>query len=284
VEASDKFRAQAGLVLKDHLASVNVWGPIIDDQAVRLPPLPVAQDTPQKPVLIGFNQYEGALFVAPFAGQPASFYPEWLYSLFGKNMKSIMRAYPLVTANPVDPAAQVFTDYVFDCSSANFASGFAQAYRYEFTHQPSFKMLPLKECNNKACHTTELPFVFGNAELLVLPTGEKAKFTADEIQLSDSMQRYWTNFAKTVRTPPHDIYASIKWRDISLADIFHLKTFQFKEFDEPINLEASIIKLFLGFNYCNARLHKAEERVFSFSMAFEKLRHETNRLLFNRIN
>ena len=197
VEASDKFRAQAGLVLKDHLASVNVWGPIIDDQAVRLPPLPVAQDTPQKPVLIGFNQYEGALFVAPFAGQPASFYPEWLYSLFGKNMKSIMRAYPLVTANPVDPAAQVFTDYVFDCSSANFASGFAQAYRYEFTHQPSFKMLPLKECNNKACHTTELPFVFGNAELLVLPTGEKAKFTADEIQLSDSMQRYWTNFAKT---------------------------------------------------------------------------------------
>jgi hypothetical protein len=97
-------------------------------------------------------------------------------------------------------------------------------------------------------------------------------------------RKTWTNFAKTVRTPPHDIYASIKWRDISLADIFHLKTFQFKEFDEPINLEVSITKLFLGFNYCNARLHKAEERVFSFSMAFEKLRHETNRLLFNRIN
>ena len=197
VAASDKFRAQAGLVLKDHLASVDVWGPVIDGQTVRLPALPVAQDTPQKPVLIGFNQYEGTIFVAPFAGLPASFYPEWLYSLFNNNMKSIMQAYPLVSANPVEPAAQVFTDYVFDCSAADFVSGFAQAYRYEFTHKPSFNMLPFKECDNKACHTTELPFVFGNADLLVLPNGEKAKFTADEVQLSESMQRYWTNFAKT---------------------------------------------------------------------------------------
>ena len=97
-----------------------------------------------------------------------------------------------------------------------------------------------------------------------------------------NFRKNWSDFAKTIRRPPVDIYASIKWRDIPLADIFQIDSFQFKGFNEPINLEANLIKLFLSFNYFNARLHKAEGRVLSFSIAIEKLRHETRSIVFNK--
>jgi para-nitrobenzyl esterase len=62
------------------------------------------------------------------------------------------------------------------------------AYEYEFAHA-----IPGHEAQG-AGHSSELPYVFG---YLPREGNIAAKFTDTDIQLSDLMENYWTNFAKT---------------------------------------------------------------------------------------
>ena len=48
-----------------------------------------------------------------------------------------------------------------------------------------------------ATHASEVAYVFGTLASAVPPTGPKPKYTAADQQISEYMQQYWTNFAKT---------------------------------------------------------------------------------------
>ena len=65
------------------------------------------------------------------------------------------------------------------------------AFEYEFVH------VPPERAALGATHASELSHVFGTYEQGVLAIGPPAKATEADARLSDVMQRYWTNFAKT---------------------------------------------------------------------------------------
>jgi len=64
-------------------------------------------------------------------------------------------------------------------------------FEYEFVH------VPPERAALGATHASELSHVFGTYEQGVLAIGPPAKATEADARLSDVMQRYWTNFAKT---------------------------------------------------------------------------------------
>lgn len=193
VAKSDAFRGQAAMQ-DPGLAQVDVWAPAIDDTLVR-----ARAETSRKPTIIGYNGAEGVLFTAPFAGaMTADFYRQWLAALYGDKAARIAAAYPPPPSGDASgQATRVFQDSVFACPAGAAARGARRGYLYEFTHAPSFNMIPLPLCAGKPCHTYELPFVFGNADLLTLADGSKASFTAAERELSAAMRGLWTGFAAT---------------------------------------------------------------------------------------
>ena len=93
------------------------------------------------------------------------------------------------------PAEQWGTDSSFRCSTVAQAMWHAAAgnpaFEYEFVH------VPPERAALGATHASELSHVFGTYEQGVLAVGPPAKATEADARLSDVMQRYWTNFAKT---------------------------------------------------------------------------------------
>jgi carboxylesterase type B len=72
------------------------------------------------------------------------------------------------------------------------------AFEYEFVH------VPPERAALGATHASELSHVFGTYEQGVMAVGPPAKATEADARLSDVMQRYWTNFAKTGEWPKFD--------------------------------------------------------------------------------
>ena len=93
------------------------------------------------------------------------------------------------------PAEQWGTDSSFRCSTVTQAMWHAAAgnpaFEYEFVH------VPPERAALGATHASELSHVFGTYEQGVIAVGPPAKATEADARLSDVMQRYWTNFAKT---------------------------------------------------------------------------------------
>jgi para-nitrobenzyl esterase len=93
------------------------------------------------------------------------------------------------------PAQQWATDTSFRCSAVAQLTWHAAAgnpsFEYEFAH------FPRERGALGATHASELAHVFGTVKLNFFGVGPPAKSTEVDTQVSDSMQRYWTNFAKT---------------------------------------------------------------------------------------
>ena len=64
------------------------------------------------------------------------------------------------------------------------------SFEYEFAH------FPPERGELGATHASELAHVFGTVKLNFFGVGPPAKSTDIDTQISDTMQRYWTNFAK----------------------------------------------------------------------------------------
>ena len=71
------------------------------------------------------------------------------------------------------------------------ASAGQPAYQYEFARVPQGRETV------GATHASELAYVFGTLASAVPPVGPKPKYSAVDQRISDAMQLYWTNFAKT---------------------------------------------------------------------------------------
>ncbi len=93
------------------------------------------------------------------------------------------------------PAEQWGTDTSFRCSTVTQAVWHAVAgnatFLYEFAH------VPPERASAGATHASELSHVFGTYARGLAGIGPPARATAVDALVSDVMQRYWTNFAKT---------------------------------------------------------------------------------------
>ena len=96
------------------------------------------------------------------------------------------------------PVQQWGTDTSFRCSAVAqlvwHAAARDPAFEYEFARVPQGRE-PVG-----ATHTSELPYVFGTLDTAgvgVRGDGPTARITAGDKQVSETMQQYWTNFAKT---------------------------------------------------------------------------------------
>jgi para-nitrobenzyl esterase len=89
------------------------------------------------------------------------------------------------------PAEQWATDTSFRCSSVLEARWHAAA--DNATYQYEFDRVPKGREQVGATHASELPYVFG----VFAGARQPAQYDATDQAVSETMQRYWTNFAKT---------------------------------------------------------------------------------------
>jgi para-nitrobenzyl esterase len=112
-----------------------------------------------------------------------------------------VRGWPLYAAATNDPvygtpAEQWAADTSFRCSAVAqlmwHAAAGNTAFEYEFTRVPTGREAL------GATHYSEISYVFGTLDrgIVVLP-GPPSRASAVDAQVSEVMQRYWTNFAKT---------------------------------------------------------------------------------------
>ena len=73
----------------------------------------------------------------------------------------------------------------------NWISGECPTYVYNFDYRPSVS--PYPEWVH-ADHAYEVPYVLGD---VMTPEYESLKPSEEDVKMSKSMMKYWTNFAKT---------------------------------------------------------------------------------------
>ena len=173
----------------------NGWSPNVDgfdlpsDPAVLL----ASGDIADVPVLLGSNDDEGSLFFA--FGNPVTddaTYLAYVEQFYPGQGAAILAEYPSATYGSAKAAAiEAFGDGGFVCPARRTARALANAGRatwlYHFNHAPA-ALLP----DLGAYHSSELPFVFGNAGPIspMSPTAEEAPLVA-------TMQGYWGRMAAT---------------------------------------------------------------------------------------
>jgi para-nitrobenzyl esterase len=109
------------------------------------------------------------------------------------------RALKLYVGEP-DPiygttAEQWGTDTSFRCSTVAQAMWHAAAGNRAFEYE--FALVPPERAALGATHASELAHVFGTYAQGLVAVGPPARATEVDARVSDLMQRYWTNFAKT---------------------------------------------------------------------------------------
>jgi para-nitrobenzyl esterase len=164
------------------------------------------------PVISGSNHDEYRLFVAAeydLAGNPLTDaeYPAAVAAVFGDPVSNsfiqflVNTEYPLsdfppppgVVSAPLALGALV-TDEFFVCPARNadgLLSQYVTSYAYEFNDEnapPAQSLIPGLTFPLGAYHTAELPYLFNFPGDI---------FTPAQVELSDTMIGYWTQFAKT---------------------------------------------------------------------------------------
>jgi carboxylesterase type B len=193
-----------------------VWGPVIDGKLI--PGQPNAT-TVGKPAIIGTNRNEGALFISPerlkifgIEYLPGLEYAVMLDLLFPhevvRQISGIDRYAPHI-GDDTEVSSHMVTDYLFTCANRRvLKQASAPVFGYQFTHVPSFNVWPgvalCAPAEKRACHSAELPFVFGNpAPARAQATASHDRFDSAERTLSERMAGYWISFAETL-DPNHD--------------------------------------------------------------------------------
>ena len=144
------------------------------------------------PLLAGWNRDEGG--VAPKT-TVASFRTE-VEKQFAENAQEVLKAYPATDdAQAVRSAADLAGDRFIAFSTwkwieAQATTGKQPIYRYRFDLAPPAD--PNHPGGLAAYHSSEIPYVFGNLDLL-----PGFAWRPEDRALSQQMQKYWTNFART---------------------------------------------------------------------------------------
>lgn len=189
------------------LAPIMPWGFAIDGSSIGLTGVPaqlIAQGKGHPvPVLMGTNGQEGALFIPMMPViVPGTLIPldhhaaeHMLLHFFNQTVyQDVMEVYPPSKFKDYDAlAVTVLTDYFFVCSTRRLLRAVAAANpslpRYEYRFVYPIRS-PLGEIMGDY-HSVELGFVFG------MKTVADTFKHPDDWVMSDTIQHYWTNFART---------------------------------------------------------------------------------------
>jgi len=194
------------------------WTPTAGSDEVPVQPINawVSGDMHDIPIIMGTVANEAQGFVYAAFGKPLSALE---YSVIGElafgHMDLVNQQYPLNTTGDNRPVASAsVTDALFICATRNAslagpAARASPVYTYRFDHVMSFSPAAWGPneayCFNEVCHGEELAFVFGNQDPAL-----GVSFTADEVALSESIQTYWSNFAKS-GNPNLPVVPAVAW-------------------------------------------------------------------------
>jgi carboxylesterase type B len=154
------------------------------------------------PLLIGTVSEEALMFVylaAPDMKINDVEYVAALGYLFTSDAAKVLIEYPPtpIVGDKRPALGALGTDYIFTCAN-RYWTGLITAnnvptWIYQFTHPSSvdFWTPTYPFCVGHVCHGVELPFLFNTLQLFNMQP------TPQEVQMSNSMIDYWTNFAKT---------------------------------------------------------------------------------------
>jgi carboxylesterase type B len=154
------------------------------------------------PLLIGTVSEEALMFVylaAPDMKINDAEYIAALGYLFTSDAAKVLIEYPPtpIVGDKRPALGALGTDYIFTCAN-RYWTGLITAnnvptWIYQFTHPSSvdFWTPTYPFCVGHVCHGVELPFLFNTLQLFNMQP------TPQEVQMSNSMIDYWTNFAKT---------------------------------------------------------------------------------------
>jgi para-nitrobenzyl esterase len=141
--------------------------------------------------MAGWNRDEGGLPPATLASYRTIAEQTW-----GSSAEAFLKVYP--ATNDAE-AARSYADFnadrfiadsTWEWIEAQIKTGGAPVYRYYFERpSPGDRYHPVTA---GVFHSSEIEYVFGN--LRVRPS---APFTAADLKLSEMMQSYWVNFAKS---------------------------------------------------------------------------------------
>jgi para-nitrobenzyl esterase len=179
------------------LALPTRFSPIVDGYV--LPELPYLRFKNGRqndvPLLAGWNLAEGGAFMGySFAHDTVQAFTDAATVGFGAaNLPRFLQLYPASTvAEATQSAESLVGDLTIKYETWTWANlqqktGRSPVYLYNFSFTSAFTPVP--------AHTNEISYVFGN--LVPGPFQTTAAPTAQDRALSDTMQSYWTNFART---------------------------------------------------------------------------------------
>lgn len=190
------------------------WGPFVDGQLIEAEPLPMIQAGrfSSKEIMIGTTSEETVLYI--YSAWNASVddveYGEVVLATYPTHAVKIMYMYPpAYPRDERDTMVKLSTDLVFACSTRNATRNILKkmdsTYLYVWDHAFSFPGWgPIFFCEGRVCHGSEIVYLFqtqwqGNFT-----------FTANEQVLSEQLQIYWTNFAKS-GNPNQPTVQQLQW-------------------------------------------------------------------------
>ncbi|NLU38842.1 MAG: carboxylesterase family protein [Bacteroidales bacterium] len=143
------------------------------------------------PVLIGYNSDEGLSFPA---GRTPEEFVESVQRRFGPYADSLLKAYPLTDNAVKRQARNLMRDAAFGWHTWSWArlqtkTGQSKVFLYYFD-QHAQREEGSPQADHGTPHGVDVPYVFKNLD------PNNANTTQSDLQISEIMATYWTNFAK----------------------------------------------------------------------------------------
>ena len=171
------------------------FGPVVDGLFLPepVPAIYAAGRQAHIPLLAGWNRDEGG-----FPRDPVTMgsYRQTAQATWGSNADAFLAAYPAnndaeaLRATADYSADKFIADSTWEWIEAQVKTGTAPVYRFHFEHaSPGDRFHPP---SSGAFHSSEIEYVFGN--LSVRPA---SPWKDEDYKLSEVMQSYWVNFAKS---------------------------------------------------------------------------------------
>lgn len=188
-------------LLGARLAGFLVFSPNIDGTFLVGDPTIAAQSGAlDRPTLLGTNTNEGIIFVDEIAQLEGGVVTDAVYRtvltlLFGaETTTQILELYPPdASGNNYLVLSSVATDYLFGCANRFVASTAREGiWVYEFTESGVNIWPDIPECEGRACHGDDVPFVFHTDRQVGY------EFTPAQARLSDEMVHYWGSFGRSL--------------------------------------------------------------------------------------
>ena len=204
------------------VAETALWGPSIDPFAVPFQPLGT---THNKSAMVGSNADDGTLLVRQITDAlgiaPGTLtegdYDALLTWLFGIQSGAVRTEFAAFEASGLEVAlSTILSEYLYGCASGalldRVLEGGSEAFGFVFRYSPGYDFWPDEPaCLFPAvCSDVETPLITGNRDNGTLVGGD-APFGRGDIELSQDLMRYWSEFVLTgFRTTWTD--APVEWK------------------------------------------------------------------------